>query len=133
MTEEEAFTLWYKHYPKKKAVGEAKKAWAQTKKDRLPVEQMIEVLKAQCLLDDWRKANGQFIPYPATYLRRLQFLDELEVTLPEDEAKWRETWQGIVAKGKQLGLTEDMFEQPYMFKQAVLARAENNVFQLKKA
>lgn len=133
MTEEEAFAMWYRHYPKKKAVGDAKKAWAQTKKDRPSVEQMIEVLKAQCSTDDWRKANGQFIPYPATYLRRLQFLDELDIQLPEDEVNWRSTWQGIVAKGKQFGLTEDMFDQPYLFKQAVLDRADSNVVMLKKA
>jgi len=120
MTDEQAFMEWYKHYPKKKAVGDAKKAWGQVKKDRIALEDMIKILKLQCQQEDWRKGGGQFIPYPATYLRRLQFLDD--------------TWQGIVKKGREFGLTEDMFEQPYQFKAAVLAKAEgNNVYKLREA
>jgi hypothetical protein len=134
MTDEQAFMEWYKHYPKKKAVGDAKKAWGQVKKDRIALEEMIKILKLQCQQEDWRKGGGQFIPYPATYLRRLQFLDEMEVALPEDEIGWRDTWQGIVKKGREFGLTEDMFEQPYQFKAAVLAKAEgNNVYKLREA
>jgi len=137
MNDSEAFTVWYAAYPKKKAKGDAIKAWAQTKKDRIELTAMLEILNAQCSSKDWQKAEGEFIPYPATYLRRLQFLDEMEVQLPEDQVHWRETWQGIVNKGKQYGLTESMFEQPYMFKDAVLKRADaevnKNVINLKTA
>jgi hypothetical protein len=136
MTDNEAFTVWYQAYPKKKAKGDAIKAWGTTKKDRLPIEQMLEILTAQCHSDDWRKDDGKFIPYPATYLRRLQFLDELEVTLPQIQNSWKETWPGIVKKGRELGLTEDMFDQPYMFKEAVLKKAEKQeaaVFRLRSA
>ena len=124
MTDAEAFIVWYKQYPKKKAKGDAIKAWAQTKKDRPSIEEMLEILQAQCHSEEWRKDDGKFIPYPATYLRRLQFFDELEVALPQQQNNWKETWPGIVNKGKELGLTEDMFDQPYQFKEAVLQKAE---------
>lgn len=133
MTDEEMFAVWYKLYPKKKAVGDARKAWGQVKKDRLPLQQMMEILKQQCQDDEWRKDDGKYIPYPATYLRRLQFLDELEVELPEKERDWESSWDGIVAKGKQFGITEDMFTHPQQFKRAVITKANDNVYRLKKS
>lgn len=134
MTDTEAFNIWYAAYPKKKAKGDAIKAWGQTKKDRIDLQAMLNILRQQCATKEWLKNEGEFIPYPATYLRRLQFLDELEVRLPEIEGAWRDTWPGIVAKGKQFGLTEDMFDQPWKFKEAVLKRAEQpNVVMLKQA
>lgn len=134
MTDTEAFDIWYSAYPKKKAKGDAIKAWNQTKKDRIDLQAMLNILRQQCATKEWLKNEGEFIPYPATYLRRLQFLDELEVRLPEIEGAWRDTWPGIVAKGKQYGLTEDMFDQPWKFKEAVLKRAEQpNVVMLKQA
>jgi hypothetical protein len=137
MTDNEAFTVWYAAYPKKKAKGDAIKAWGQTKKDRIELNAMLQILEAQCASKEWQKAEGEFIPYPATYLRRLQFLDEMEVTLPQDQVAWRETWPGIVAKGKQFGLLESDFTQPYLFKEAVLKRADaevnKNVINLKTA
>lgn len=137
MNDSEAFAIWYAAYPKKKAKGDAIKAWETTKKHRIDLGAMLEILKAQCASKDWQKNEGEFIPYPATYLRRLQFLDEMEVTLPQDQVAWRETWPGIVAKGKQFGLLESDFAQPYLFKEAVLKRADaevnKNVINLKTA
>lgn len=134
MTDMEAFAVWYSAYPKKKAKGDAIKAWVTTKKDRIALELMLQILKQQCASKDWQKNEGEFIPYPATYLRRLQYLDEMEVVLPQSGDAWKDTWPGIVAKGKEFGLTESMFDQPYMFKDAVLKRAEQtNVVHLKQA
>lgn len=134
MTDTEAFSIWYAAYPKKKAKGDAIKAWNQTKKDRIDVGAMLEILKQQCATKEWQKNEGEFIPYPATYLRRLQFLDELEVSLPQLGDAWKDTWPGIVARGKQFGLLETMFDQPHKFKEAVFKTAEqSNVVQLKQA
>ena len=126
MNDQEAFEVWYKAYPKKRARGDAIKAWNQTKKDRPALEEMLKVLAAQCQMEEWRKASGQFIPYPATYLRGQYFFDEVDVALPEivNGQPWHETWGGIVAKGKEFGLFETQFDFPYQFKAAVFAAAE---------
>ena len=75
--------------------------------------------------DQWRKHDGQFIPYPATWLRQERWDDELKVTLPGivDGKEWHETWPGIVAKGKELGILESQFIHPQDFKAAVMRSA----------
>ena len=70
------FDLWYRCYPKHKSKGDARKAWIQTAKDRLPIEEMLATLEKQKHSDDWYRDSGQWIPYPASYLRAWMFLDE---------------------------------------------------------
>jgi len=36
-----------------------------------------------------------------------------------DGKEWHETWPGIVAKGKEMGILESQFAHPYEFKAAV--------------
>lgn len=136
MTDEQEFDLFYKAYPRKVAKGDARKAWAQTKKIRPPLNELIAAIQAQCQTDQWTKDNHAYIPYPASWLRAERWADEIQVTIPGVVAgkDWRETWQGIVQKGKEFGIHEADFEQPYMFKDAVMkAAAQSNVFQLKSA
>jgi hypothetical protein len=54
-------------------------------------------------------------------LRQERWSDELKVTLPGvvDGKEWHETWPGIVAKGKEMGILESQFAHPYEFKAAV--------------
>lgn len=142
MNDEQAFDVWYQQYPNKKSKGDARKAWAQTKSIRPSLPTMLEKLNKQCQTEDWRKDGGKFICYPATYLRAEKWDDEIEINIPGvvGGKQWHETWTGITAKGKELGINEKDFEHPYQFRHAVYeaARAQeadkpNNVFQLKSA
>ncbi len=76
------FETFWKAYPKKVAKGDARKAWKQTDQIRPELGELIEAIEAQCRSDQWRKNDGQFIPYPATWLRQERWSDELKVTLP---------------------------------------------------
>jgi hypothetical protein len=79
------FEKFYSAYPKKKNRGDAEKAWKSAK----PV--LADVLKAlewQRLQPDWVKDKGQFIPYPASYIRAKGWLDEIQSTV--------ETKRGLV-------------------------------------
>jgi hypothetical protein len=68
------FNEWYAEYPRKKARGDAMKAWDQAlKKGYSPAQIMGGLLKN---LDDLRRREPQFIPYPATWLRSEGFFDE---------------------------------------------------------
>ena len=119
------FDLFWKAYPKKVAKGDARKAWGQTERIRPDLETLLSAITEQMKSDQWRKNEGQFIPYPATWLRQERWDDELKVTLPGvvQGKPWHETWGGIVAKGQELGITEFQFSNPQDFRAAVLRGA----------
>lgn len=116
------FDTFWKAYPKKVAKGDARKAWGQTERIRPDMAMLLGAIQAQMASDQWRKNEGQFIPYPATWLRQERWDDELKVTLPGivNEKPWHETWAGIQARGKELGIDESQFAHPQDFKSAVL-------------
>jgi hypothetical protein len=116
------FETFWKAYPKKVAKGDARKAWKQTDQIRPPIAELLEAIQAQCRSDQWRKNDGQFIPYPATFLRQERWSDELKVTLPGvvQGKEWYETWVGIQAKAHELGIDESQFTHPQEFKSAVM-------------
>ena len=116
------FDTFWKAYPKKVAKGDARKAWGQTERIRPDIATLLDAIQAQMASDQWRKNEGQFIPYPATWLRQERWDDELKVTLPGivNEKPWHETWPGIVAKGQELGILESQFVNPQDFKAAVM-------------
>lgn len=71
------FEVFWKAYPKKKSKGDAKKAFSALKNVNL--DQLLSALEEQKKSKDWLKEDGQFIPYPATWLRRCCWEDEQEV------------------------------------------------------
>jgi hypothetical protein len=76
MTIESAFDHWYDAYPRKRARGDALRAWTVAWDDLPSVRRMLEVLDAQKRSTEW--ADVQWIPYPATYLRDRRWEDEIE-------------------------------------------------------
>jgi hypothetical protein len=71
----ERLTDWawfWDEYPRKVAKLDAMKAWQQTEKVRPPIEELVAAIERQCRA--WQ--DKQFIPYPATWLRRGQWADE---------------------------------------------------------
>lgn len=61
-----SFIEFWKAYPKKQGKGYAEKAWREMKP---PLDQVLEALDRQKRSTDWRKDNGQYIPYPAKWLK----------------------------------------------------------------
>ena len=115
------FELFWKHYPKKVAKADARKAWLQTKGVRPDTNQIIEAVTANCRTESWTKSGGQFIPHAATWLRGERWDDELSVSLPE--RPWHETASGIEAKGKELGLEPSQFATFPEFRAAVMQQS----------
>lgn len=70
------FDLFWEAYPKKKAKGDAVKAWLQTAKIRPPIEAMIAAIENEKKSVQWQRDGGEYIPYPATYLRNWGWLNE---------------------------------------------------------
>lgn len=70
------FDEFWAAYPKKKAKREAEKAFHKLKPDTFLLAKMIDAIEAQSRSPDWQKDNGQFIPYPATWLNGRRWEDE---------------------------------------------------------
>jgi hypothetical protein len=119
------FDLFWKHYPKKVAKADARKAWQQTKSVRPDIAKLLCAIQAACRTEQWMRGNGQFIPHAATWLRGERWEDVHEVTLPGvvGEKLWHETSTGIEAKGAELGLYPAQFEHWQAFKAAVMQKS----------
>lgn len=68
------FSDFYQIFPRKKARGDAEKAWGQALKKGHTPEDIMNGLARN--LDDLSRRDPQFIPYPATWLRAESYWDE---------------------------------------------------------
>ena len=68
------FDLFWKAYPKKKAKGDAEKAWKSVKADK-HIDAILLAVEQQKQSPEWLKDGGQFIPHPATWLRGKRWED----------------------------------------------------------
>jgi len=80
------FDIFYKSYPKKKNRGDAEKAWNKIKPD---IDLIMKALDWQKSSRDWVKDNGQFIPYPASYLNSKGWLDEPILNNEKSTPDWK--------------------------------------------
>lgn len=75
---EEAFARFWSAYPKKTAKQSAYKAWIKLKPDKELTEKILSALERHKKSVQWLKDNGQFIPYPATWLNGKRWEDNLQ-------------------------------------------------------
>ena len=82
------FDVWWPHYPKKRNRPTALKAYTVARKTSTngkgmpPVERLIEITKRQAMSYDWTKNGGEFVPYPASYIRASGWDNEYQMTPP---------------------------------------------------
>lgn len=72
----EAFASFWSAYPKKKNKGQAEKTFAKLKPDSDLLQTILNAVEGACHSADWLKNDGQFIPYPATWLAAKGWEDE---------------------------------------------------------
>lgn len=72
----ESFNDFWKAYPKKVSKANALKAWKKLKPNDDLAREIIYALERQKQSAQWQKNNGQFIPYPATWLNGRRWEDE---------------------------------------------------------
>lgn len=75
---EKTFEKFWSEYPKKKSKGDALKAWNKVKTPAETLAKILTALEWQKKSTDWIKEHGQYIPYPATYIRSNGWEDEYE-------------------------------------------------------
>ncbi len=81
------FERFWDAYPKKLAKGDARKAWKQMESLMPDIDAVLTAITAQRRSDQWLRDGGQFIPYPASWLRAEQWDDILTVEMPKAERK----------------------------------------------
>ncbi len=67
------FLTFWAVYPRRKNKGDAWKAWRSSRPN---VNEILQALSWQTLSVDWTKDGGQYVPYPASYLRARGWEDE---------------------------------------------------------
>jgi len=77
-TQRESFDVFYKAYPKKKAVADAERAWAKIDPSEALLKEMLLALECARGSEDWKKENGRYIPLPASWLNGRRWEDKLE-------------------------------------------------------
>jgi phage replication O-like protein O len=79
-----SFERFWSTYPKKTAKATAQKAWNKIKPDDNLVSVILKALEQQKNSAQWQKDNGQFIPYPVTYLNQRRWEDESEIVIQSE-------------------------------------------------
>ena len=81
--QEDAFAAFWSAYPKKRGKLDAKRAWKARKP---PLQKVLNTLAGLSASHEWRKDNGQFIPYPASWLNAGGWDDEPASVAPPPES-----------------------------------------------
>ena len=77
----ELFDKFWSAYPKKKSKGSAEKWFIKNKPSEELVNTMVDKINEFKKSDQWKKDNGQYIPYPTSWLNAKGWEDELQVHL----------------------------------------------------
>ena len=73
------FSEFWDAYPKKRKKQEALKAWKKQNGKRPPIETILAKISELKKSYDWNKQDGQFIPYPASWINAGGWDDEVKV------------------------------------------------------
>jgi predicted phage replisome organizer len=81
------FLAFYENYPRKVKKNLVEKWFEKNKPDDELFKKIMESLEKFKKTDDWNKDNGQFIPYPSSWLNQKRWEDEIEVKLSNEEKR----------------------------------------------
>lgn len=72
------FDQFWAAYPKHKARAEAVKAFLKIHPDEQLLARMLSSIERAKTSDDWKRQNGRYVPYPATWLNGRRWEDEFD-------------------------------------------------------
>lgn len=82
-----AFSAFYAAYPKKRGKPQAQKAFIKHYKNLPPAPELLHILDQLKKTEQWQKQNGQFIPYPASWLNAEGWNDDIPEPWVDPEKK----------------------------------------------
>jgi len=74
----DAFEVFWKLYPNKKAKANARKVWMKLKPSAELRLTLTTALASQCVSRDWTKDDGQYVPMASTWLNGERWTDVLK-------------------------------------------------------
>ena len=83
-----SFEAWFQNYPKKKKKGDAYKAWNTFRPDEDLQKIMTDAVEQHKKTAEWKKDDGQYIPYPASWIRGRCWEDEIEIQEDIEYQSW---------------------------------------------
>lgn len=81
---DEKFERFWKAYPRKAAKQNALRAWKKIRMTAEMFDKIMAAVESQKRSEDWKRDNGSYIPYPATWLNGGYWDNELK---HEDDGK----------------------------------------------
>lgn len=95
------FDSFWKSYPKKKGKDKCLRWFKTHKVTEELLEEMLQAIEEQKKSKDWQKDNGQFIPYPYTWLNQGRWKDEVEEEIKvNNQEDWLDDWYKKVGEIK---------------------------------
>ena len=95
------FDSFWKSYPKKKGKDKCLRWFKTHKVTEELLEEMLQAIEEQKKSNDWQKENGQFIPYPYTWLNQGRWKDEVEESINvNNQEDWLDDWYKKVGEIK---------------------------------
>ena len=88
------FSKFWKAYPKKRDKGNAEKWFEKHKPSEELVNLMLKQIERFKDTEEWKKQDGQFIPYPTTWLNAKMWEDEFETDTEKEERIDKEIMEG---------------------------------------
>ena len=73
------FDKFWQAYPRKVSKKEAQKSWKKINPSLELFEKILKALEMVKQTEQWKKDNGKFIPYPATWLNQERWTDEIKM------------------------------------------------------
>lgn len=86
--QEKQFDKFWQAYPKKVSKKQAQKSWKKINPSLELFEKILKALEMVKQTEQWKKDNGKFIPYPATWLNQERWTDEINMmqdTIKEEQ------------------------------------------------
>ena len=108
------FDEWWQVYPRHIARKDAEVAWASLAPSDELINRIITATMAQAQTDAWTKDRGEFVPYPATWLRAERWNDQLTkhgnnvVHIPHKPVSVREAFLAFIHP--KLPRTDDAYK-----------------------
>ena len=129
MEEIDEFKLFWRAYPRRVSIAVARRAWQRTAGIRPAWPELSAILERHKKQEDWLRDGGMFIPYPASWLNAERWEDELVIDLGANVngKQWHETASGIEAKGRELNISPEQFDDWQAFRAAVLRAADTTL------
>lgn len=105
------FDKFWKAYPKKKSKGNVEKWFNKNKPSEELVNKMIDKINLLKETEQWKSDNGQYIPYPASWLNSKGWEDELELHKNETPQWINENIEPKLATEEEILEIEEMLKK----------------------